>query len=447
MATVAELEFAVVQKGLCAVQEEIHSPGPKGDIDTHFFQENTPVTWYSAGDSACEQNKTKENVVKYTMTGNVAFLFKAQMHQYLPAVRVRESYATRFRIAYSSYPAIAIISEAKLSIDQSTPMVIPGLYFNVMAQYFRKDNSDGEIRRERERLGHVPALLNWNSELPSYHLRLNQPFFFAQQTVDALPINLSGKQHPRTQVVQEMTFRNRLHQILRMQENVDGVWKDLLGSRVKEHMHVLDCTEILPTPEMRVWHSVNTNEETDQYRCERTGKYNRIYTDIIYATEPCLTRSQGHLLDECTMPVRSVFWGLENQTAVNYNNYNNFTTDRDTIEDGRWPISTSTLAYGIKVFKFEKMSVDYFLDNHPFPSDPMDIGLLAYGIGVRPSGRVDVGVAFAHVKGRLGIEMSDDAQADDSYNLRIFCHVTRKIMLTKAETGRYLASVSLEGAS
>lgn len=447
MATVAELEFAVVQKGLCAVQEEIHTPGPKGDIDTHFFQENTPVTWYSSGDSACEQNKTSETEVKYTMTGDVAFLYKVQMHQYLPAVRVRESHTSRIRIAYSSYPAIAIIVQARLSVDKSTPMIIPGLYYNVMCQYFRKDNSDGEIRRERERLGHVPALLDWNSELPSYHLRLNQPFFFAQQTVDALPINLSGKRHPRTEVVQTITFRNKLHQILRMQENVDGAWKDILGSRVKDYMQFLECTEILPTPEMRVWHSVNTNEETDQYRCERTGKYNRIYSDIVDATESCLTRSPSHLFDECTMPVRSLFWGLENQSAANYNNYNNFTTDREAIDDGKWPINTSTLAYGTKVFKFQDMSVDYFLDNHPFPSDPMDVGLLAYGIGVRPSGRVDVGVPLAYVKGRLNVDMSGDASPDDSYNLRIFCHVTRKVMLTKAETGRYLASVSQEATN
>lgn len=447
MPNLADLEFSVLQAGKCPVQEDVHTPQRDGKIDTHFCDDQVPVTWYSHGDLLLEQNKIKDNEVRYAFRGDVSFLSKMQLQAYLPPVRVRTSHIGEYKVCYGSYVGIAVIEQTVLNIDGATPTVLPGIYYNIPSQFFRKNNSDAEIRREKQRLGHVPELLEWSDELPGYHIRVNQPFFFASADHDALPVNLGGKNHMPNSVVQVITFRNQMSQLLRMQQKTDNGWRDLTTKEVEEHMYVLDCPAAIQTPEIRGWYSVNTNEELDQYRCKKTGTYDRYYVDVLHSTESCLTRKPYHNLDECTMPVRSLFWGLQNVTAAKHNDYNNFTTSRDQIDFKQWPIDTNTLSYGTKSHRFKDMPVDYFLDNHRFPSDPMDVGLLGYGIGVKPTHRMDVGVALSYLKGRLQVDMSPAAGRDLDFDLHVFCHVQRKLVLRKNTAGEYKAEVSQETAS
>jgi len=70
----------------------------------------------------------------------------------------------------------------------------------------------------------------------------------------------------------------------------------------------------------------------------------------------------------------------------------------------------------------------------------MDKGLLAYGIGVKPTARMDVGVPFSYMNGKFIVNHT----MENKYHLRIFCHATRKIIFQKQDSGKYMASIMKE---
>lgn len=436
MVSIAKSELSILNE----LQEELHYPPNKSnELDSNFYEEDVPVAWYSRQTHDFESLTMSDNKIRYTAPEEMAFLHRSFLRQQLPSISVREEYKDTVQIRWTDYVAISSIINSELKIDGIEPMCLPGIWFNVYSQWFRQlGYSDLMI----ERLGQLPHLVTWASDLPAYRCSLQQPFFYNRSLVDALPLNLNHKIKAPTSVQHILTLRNKISQLLRMRQFVDGVWVE-----IHTNMNYIVAPDILPPPVLRGVFSVNTQEELDDYRCKKTGVV-RYYDDIVHISaenDEELGKVMSRTLSECTRPCKAMFWMCENTSAREFNSYANFTTDSTDISLGTHPIDRSILYYVGKNqerFNLTPDEVEFDESLGVFSSHPVDQGYQAYSFSVNPLNRIDVGVVLNDLNAKMSVHLTSTTGCVDKFRLHVVMMVTRKLFFKKDESGRFVANVS-----
>jgi hypothetical protein len=436
MGSTAKLEL----ESLSGIKPGMHHPDKGEKIDSHYYAEDYKIAWYSKQKHKFECLTTADNKVRFTIPDGMCFLYDCFLRQKFPEVKVKKEYRDTVRLCWTNYVAIAAVEEAMLKVDGCEPTSFTRFWYNVQMQYFRNQAFSKQIL---EHAGQKQELTEWTDVLPEFESSVKQPFFYTRVTEDALPLAMNPNTKAPTVVQHIYTLRNKLSQLLRMQQkSEEGEWED-----IKFSPQYINGPLQLEHPELTGQFSVNTDLELSSYRCESDGIV-RYYDDVIHITsenDETMGKVFSRSLGECNMPCKAMFWMCENMTSSDYNLYSNFTTNSSDISQGLSPIESSTLSYGGKnLNKFVNLQTDNEFEESllSLPSPSIDRGYQCHTFCNNPLARLDVGVNLSEVNAKLVVNLRTDESNTDKFRLHILMLVTRKLIIRRDESGRFVYSVS-----
>jgi hypothetical protein len=270
---------------------------------------------------------------------------------------------SKYRIRYCQNPAHNAAIELGLEISDMPIQKINSHIMDAHHQHFHHDDYDGYDWM----IGNRPELQTWTNKkspsLPATYIKSVPPFTFARHKKTSL--HMCSMEHNEIQF--KCRFRTNVHELIQCQElveetddegNVQKYWqwveKDRLPTIIKTNKPKLDpCEVYLKYVMVTEEEKVALNKKRDVL-IQQFGHYtsSRCKSKDGYADVPL----------SCNFPATYLIFFAENQRALDYNIYSNYTTNTYEPQKSQSCI-TQVSMYFDTAMKFEYMPADLFQHN------------------------------------------------------------------------------------
>lgn len=296
----------------------------------------------------------------YSLNMNFHFFMGAKFCGELPRVTVRPEYADEVRVAWSHYPAVAIIESLTLFTEREEGMTLDCTSI-LASTAITKTDKDGW----NEQTCNVPSLTSWSTHLPKSPFNFNIPFNFSKTVNSCIPLMACRNMSLKIKAKLRLSVRD----LLRIeQRDSTGKWTPCaLSSRLVEiSRDAIDIPVIAGTystateAEIAMW---NKSLNDQEYILPLTQ-----WKAIEVPDRHGLSKEVGPIKISYSQPVRYMFWAAQNLEAVRRHEHTNFTTNPDDQTKGTNPCKHVTCKNGT-VVNFE--GPHYMFDrNHNFTTSP-----------------------------------------------------------------------------
>lgn len=366
---------------LSTFQRELHlAKTRKEEVESVFTYQIKKTSWGTHIPVKMDREETSESFV-FTANNRFDFLMSTKLRQKLPAIALKDEAIQRgVEICWPHNVGHNIIDEGQLHFDDDQAQRIDPIWLDINSQFFMKPGFDKVYSKM---IGSVPALEQWNVELPEWQLKINQPWCYAMDESCAVPLCRCSK----SRVSHYYKMKRKIFDLLRVRcknknkdtGEFDGTYRNIKPS-AKFFKNINQDDETLNKPELWAKYAV-VNDNEREFHVKREPDYMYI-RDIVHVST---SNPQGYgdnadITLVGNQPCLALFWVAQNQKALKYGNLSNYTTNSENVYEGWRPISEITMKHGTSP-RFEKMPADIFdeeesLDN--FPSAPREAGYFGY---------------------------------------------------------------------
>lgn len=400
-------------------QKEIHITSDLSEeIVSNFYKTFTKSTWYSSLPMKLKCTPDGEEVV-YPVNNSFHFLMYSYMRFVLPAIKVKQEFRGRVRIAWCHNIGTNIIVQAEFKEDDNIYQSWDSVWADIYHQFYQS-NGSGKRDAHNIGVGNVKCLEEWSEHLPSYPINVDQPWFYSMGSEPEVAFPILYKSS-KTRAEHRYTFRRKVTDLLRIQIlDKNHKWKDV--SRTKGVSKYLENPPtMIKTPELWGRFSYNTEQEVRWFKeCKETKVLYTRDVEICETPNPTTYKSISEIDLHSTNPCLALFWVAENRDSRLNHNYSNYTTDTNDLYSGWDPIKTTTLKYGTSI-RLNNMPSDHFNIAEPrkhFPSAPNERGYHAYSYAWDSTNfHGDIGIVFNGLKAKLQCRIdNNNLFSDGSYN-------------------------------
>lgn len=386
------------RESIAPFQQELHM---NKDVDSWFSFNKSNRTAAPKFKQTMEKTPKGEGIIVYTCSNKFDFLFNLEGCVKLPPIKVKDKYAKLVSIRYPHNLGHNIFTEGELKIDDEHKQTIDSKYIDVNSQFFVTKR-----RTYNEMIGNVPALLEFNTELPAYPITVPLPFSFTKSMPkQALPI-LKGD----NKITFDFNLRLKLSDLLVMRVKKGDEYKE-----IKCNLNYLEFKNPeIPVPELWGYYSEITEAERNWRRSldPNTGEPSKLilYTediDVITTDNPTPIGSNVTIKLESEHPAKHIFWmaQLENGGLSNY------TTNRYDAKMGWNPCAKSGIKYGLsyRIPLTDHTHFDQGEAYHFFPGEPCDAGYNGFTYQFKPDQiqTADNGVILKKCGAVLEVKLGD----------------------------------------
>lgn len=392
-------------------QKELHWPQPEpgtsevdgeyvSDVTSNFILSFKKTSWHSRVFMELTPTSSEETIT-YTANNMFHRLEYVDLIQEIPALQVKKEFRDKIRIAWCHNLLHNIMGKASMFNREIYITDLTSHYMDHYAQHYLKP---GIRELYNIGIGNVPFLEQWSDFLPGYTLTGLQPWPFSEDLSLSFPLFLLSptqflnfKYHPQLNI----------NKLLRMQRQVDGVWKD-----IKCNLRYLDgtgTTGTLRNPVLRGCYVYLTDDEIQAYICHNK-KHVFYYNHVVPATG---LNSVGYgVYSEITVragPCKALHWSAENLNQVAFNNHSNYTTS-DNVYEGWAPWESYKLKYATSTrVESTSSAIAERLDPlHHSRTPPMEAGYGSYFFAHDPmSLAADIGIALHRTSGTLYVKLGN----------------------------------------
>lgn len=323
-------------------------------VNTIFKHHFRKISWYTPIKERLAASDNQDETI-YTASNTYDHLLKTFLDTVLPSLRIKSSYADKYRMCWTHNVGINISKGAKLLANDVPLNGFDSIGHDILSQYGYL-TKPGFKKHHLISIGSVPTLEKWSVVLPAHPINVLQPFYYAKSNHLALPLLNSSI----TQFKHVYKLRKKILDLLRMQkyDTKTGNWVDIKPTySVIEGIKDKDAT--IPRPELWGRYAKITDEEREWYRdCALTHEY--FYDDLV-SCDDTNRKTYGQVAEiplVSATPVKAVFWVNENLNATSRHNYSNYTTNADNAYLGWNPSKMFTLNYSTST-RVESMSIDH----------------------------------------------------------------------------------------
>lgn len=323
--------------------------------------------------SKMEQIPSKDGEIIYTASNKFDFLMKVEAHIQLPKIEVKPEYADTVQICYRHNLGHNITYFGECKIDKEHFGYMDTQFLDINLQYFAK-------RRKflRQKIGSIPVLEDWNTELPAHPLTIPQPYSFSRHDRLALPILKSSSNN----ITFEYKVRLHLKDLIRMKvtDKSKQKWRE-----IKCNLQYLKLkNETLPIPEFWATYGEISDEARNWLKQvdPETGLLNKINTyvediDITSSDNPKSLGTKERITLGCNYPAKHIFWmaSLVDDKSISCT-ASNYTTNKENVYKGWNPCAKSSIQYG-NSDRIEELPHEHFDAAEPndfFPKCPFEPG-------------------------------------------------------------------------
>jgi hypothetical protein len=315
-------------------------------VATLFSRQIKKFSWYTqlfAPDA--NSGTVAEPVFKFSKTGDFALMSWVSTETPALTINTANNGQLTWRMAFTWNLAHNIWKQGALMFNDLAVQT----YDNVMLDFLSQYRVTGDKWALYQKfIGNTTALQQFSSYLPATVIKLPLPFYYARDSSYALPLCCASLNDVKQSFVMETNLAN----LIRVQKNTaaDVVndppnWVDQTAGSVNfaniltvangkpfELTNVNQWTKyVLVTDDERAAHQ----DETIDVTIEQFQKYN--------GTKGAVgeQRSEFHF----TNPVKTLFFGFQNNTASTYNNLSNYSDTALTGTTPNDPLAAATLTY------------------------------------------------------------------------------------------------------
>jgi hypothetical protein len=349
---VESAKFSLFQKELhwsLSTHDDKSKPPTAKDRTHNTYQHNfKKISWYIPEKIILPGTKT-DGYVTYTADNSYDYLIKTFLTVMLPALKVKQDKANAYRICWTHNVGINIVQEAKLLAGDIPLYSFDSITHDILSQYGYLVKA-GFKKHHLASIGAIPKLERWSNSLPAHQLDILQPYFYAKAQHLALPLLQSSI----TQFRHNYKFRLRILSLLRMQKYCNKLDKWVTIRPVYGVIDgIKDKDSSLAQPTLWGRYAKVTPLQLDYYRnCgsgdKKSSLVHYFYYDDFVAIKDNNKKSYGEVADialSSTTPVKAVFWVAQNISAKKYNNYSNYTTNEENVNNGWNPTKKYNITY------------------------------------------------------------------------------------------------------
>lgn len=404
-------------------QREMHTAHGKEQITSIYYKDYKKTTWNTTHRMPLTAYSPKESdyddvssvtQIKYIVDPKYHTLIYTYLRCFLPMIKVKSLYVDEIRIAWPHNIGTNVVKKAIFKDEKNVYHTIDNIWLDDYFQWYM-DSGVGKERMHDIGIGCVPIVEEWSHVLPSYPINVKQPWYYSEEP--GLAYNID--QHGGTKCKAEHIYHFQLNvvELIRMQKEVDGVWKDIDPRKYAELY--LEPVGKIRKPSLWGQYGLITDNELNTCRCKNNMKTRVFYyKDVeIYDSDKNYTYGQTIDVDlKSKSPCLAMFWKAENINASKNNNFSNYTSNTDELGIGWDPIKHTSLQYGDH-YKFQEMESDHFTisEAHHFPSAPRYIGYHAKSFANK-SNNYDSEAAIS--LGSLNAKLSCYLEKPDMYRVK-----------------------------
>jgi hypothetical protein len=358
---------------LTEFQKELHEPipgsdpkDPKNHIKSRFSCHVEKSAW-SAHTKSKMSYSVEEGEVIYTSSKKYDVLFGSELSIKLLPIKVKEGCKDTVQICYPHNPGHNICGRGELKVDDEHHQTIDTVWLDIHSQYFMK-NGAGKRDLYNRMVGNLPCLEQWNTELPSVPLLVPQPYYYSRNTKVALRTLRSSmnvvKHHYKMRTKINDIIRMRVRSIIGVNEQGEeeyGEWKKCVCNL--SYLDIPNNMKEIPIPELRGKYAIMSDSEREWNKFDPVTKEpvkHIIYTEDIFtatSNNPTPTGDTDIIPLQCIAPASQIHWVAQQVDFPKYNNYSNYTTDKESVYYGFNPCVLADLKYGA-AYRYEGLNVE-----------------------------------------------------------------------------------------
>jgi len=394
-------------------QKSLHIPAHEEEpFMSKFYRIYLKTPWYCSTPLPLKKSEEGDDVI-YKLNPTYHYLMYSYVKFNLPPIKVKPDYVSKLRICWCHNVGTNVIKKCSFNEDDIEYQSFDSVWIDDYFQFYMPQGS-GKRRNHNIGIGNVPALQDWtdehNTTLPYYPINVDQPWYYSMDTALAFPILYHNSQN---RAEHRYHYRRKISDLLRMQI-YDSKLERWVSVNPKKHMRKLDFgrNTTIQTPNLWGRYAYVTDQEIETHKCKYLPK-DIFIKDIV----ECDLANPNTYGTTAVIPLRSnypclaMFWKAQNNDAVELNQYSNYTSNTDVMNEGWDPISMNSLKYSAG-YKWHNMESDHFNvaeSRKHFLSSPCETGYHAYSFAWNSSNyHGEVGIDLSKLDASLICKIDDN---------------------------------------
>jgi hypothetical protein len=338
---VASEEILRPSKFQALVGDRNNSQIPGLDLDLELDGVEGPNIRSRPYQQILESSDSGEGYFKFKVYAGAHDIHRVHIRQELPLVRVKENLKKEYRIAWCRNIGHNIIIEGNIYKDgRAIQAPITSYSLDLHLQFFVPTEKRKDYRRK---IGMVPELTEWTTELKPYTLHIPQPFGYSRDATKSLKKIIISEE-----LVHIYRLRNNVSHLLRLQRfnEVIKEWEDIMGpNKVMEvcEFPLLRPDKCLDPPKLLGSYKHMTEHEQLFWKNQiKQQDYNVVFDEMVGIIRN--SQSGNEITYDCkgNYHVKAMFWAASNKQAERYNNYSNYSDNFKDVASGKDPIEKSS---------------------------------------------------------------------------------------------------------
>lgn len=361
-------------------QKELYNGDKKNpNVGTRFSLDLEKRSQSSHIKIKLDSTPKKDGEIVYTASKKYDFLHKLTAHIDLQPIKVKDKWKKKVLICYHHNLGHNILPFGECKIDNEHYGYLDSKYVDFHSQTFYNKK-----KLYARKIGSIPCLEKWGTELAGLPLSVPQPFTFTRNTRVSLPILKSSK----NTITFEYKYKNKLTDLIRMKIlNSKGEYEE-----IKCNLNYLDFkSDHIPLPELWGRYSDITDEERNWRKSvdEDTGEPRKhiVYIEDIAclsSKNPISIGTKDVISLDIKNPTKYIVW----MAMLENGNLSNYTTNQEDVYTGWNPCATSGINYGteprVEEAPHEHFDEDEFFDWN-WPKAPKESGYNVHTYVYNPS--------------------------------------------------------------
>ena len=317
-----------------------------------------PCSWYTQI-TVNDANKGSAELPIFNFSKTADFLRGGWTESTFPKVSVKaaDNGRLKYRIALTWNAAHHVWASASLKFNDLAIATYDSVALDMISQY---RVSAAKWALYQKMIGNTAELQEWNSVLPKTVLKLPSPFYYAQDSSQALPICLATLNDMKEEYVAQTDLRN----LIRVQINDAALdeqpeWRDAKVGEVNlNEILEVEGGKGLEMSDSRHWskYILITDDERESHE--------KLVRDVIIEQVQSTNAKKGGVGEHrhefrFAGPVKAVFFGMINKTSDEYNNRSNYSDDYRSGAKGSDPIAKISYSYD-NTERFENVDGSWF---------------------------------------------------------------------------------------
>lgn len=391
-------------------QRELHFPpdgAKESKISSVFSYQIQLSSWGTHIPVRMDCTTNSENH-EFNVDPNFDYLMSTTFRQKIPPIVLNDKYKSRgYEICWPHNLGHVLCEHGEFRCDSGLSGIVNTQILDCHAQFFMKKGA-GFREKYMNMIGSVPALEEWNTELPGRTIKVPQPWSYGMDPSWAVPLCRSSK----SRWMHTYKFKREILKVLRVRrKKEDGSYK-YLKAKAAFFKNIKSDSDQLDQPELWARYAVVNEFERENVRSNPEYPSPMYFTDFVHQKLPNKV-SYGTYADVTTdeiQPCVGFMFVAQNCASLAKGNPCNYTTNSDDVKRGFHPISTVSMSHGT-AHRFNEIPSDLFSDEeawYGFPSAPCEPGYFGCSL-THEIGRaiIDIGKSLSAINTKFKFKIDN----------------------------------------